>query len=546
MAMLRKGWRWQAVVVISGIALLAAIMGPTSNASAPGPAGVSAAKARTGRIAAGRMVHAQTSKRPFVPTKAQRQARTQAMAGLAEHIAPSLGAHTTAADVASSGGPQTGRLSPQAPGDFKVLKNSLINSTCSGCGQSSINEPSVTNNGRFVVETSNWNIAYTVHANQNPVPWSNQNPYSISSGFCCDQEVVYDAQRDVYLLLQLDYTSEGAATNGLALSIARGSTPTAWCTYKFAGAIGGGATDTPDFPKIALANNNAYVTWNDYPPNAGFARAGLARFPLDSLASCAGFSYNFITRTTEFTFALSQAKSSLDQFYWVSNWFLDGTTNGSNMRIFWWPENSGSYFFVTRAINAYTFGNVSCGSPNWCSRLDPRYESVIITRAEYRALANSAFAGDSIMEIATSAGPSGFSSGKNYVVYNYFKLNSLTYIGNDQTFSTSTNFAYPGCGVNVQGHVGCALAEGTNVPDGFVVLQDDVSPSQPWNYSYPVIGVNGASAWGDYIVTSPWNPQVGPFQTVLWRVNGSNVVQPYYIVWGRTRDTNGFNRWKAK
>ncbi len=541
----RNKWRWQFLAVISATAILATVLGAASNATAPGPAGVFTSLAKTGRIGAGRIVHPATSTRPFVPTKAQREARNRAMAGLAKHLAPPLGPHTTAADVTTSGGPGTNPSSAQAPGDFTVFKQSLVNSTCSGCGQASINEPTVANDGKVAVETSNWNIAYTLHANRGSVPWLNQNPYAFSSGFCCDQMVTYDPGRDVFLLLQLDYAGEGVASNGLALSVASGKTPTSWCTYKFAGAIGGGATDTPDFPKIAVANNNAYLTWNDYPPNSGFTQSGLARMPLDSLASCAGFSYNYLNRSTEFTFALSQANSSLDQFYWVSNWFLDGTTSGSNMRIFWWPENSGSYFGVTRGINPYTFGNVSCGSPNWCSRLDPRYEGVVITRAEYRGQANSAFAGDTLLEIATSAGPSGFSNGKNYVVYNYFKLNALSYIGNDQTYSTTTNFAYPGCGVNKYDHVGCAMADGTNAPGGLIVLQDDVNPTQPWGYNFLVGGINGASGWGDYIVTSPFNPGVGPFQTILWN-QGVSGVQPYYIVWGRARDANGYNRWKGK
>ncbi len=147
--------------------------------------------------------------------------------------------------------------------------------------------------------------------------------------------------------------------------------------------------------------------------------------------------------------------------------------------------------------------------------------------------------------MSTSAGPSGFSAGKNYVVYNYFKLNALSYIGSDQLYSTSTNFAYPGCGVNKYGHEGCAMMFGNNTPGGFILLKDDVNPVQPWGDSFILGGISGASAGGDYVVTSPWNPAVGPFETVLWNVNGS-AVQPYWVVWGRTRDANGYNRWKAK
>jgi hypothetical protein len=542
----RPKWRWPLLFVLVSLAIPATISVTSSNATAPGPAGVVSAQAQTGRIGPGRLVTPTQSAKPFVPTKAQLAARASAMAGLAKHKAPSLGRHTTVADVEVNGGPEVDPKVKQAPGDFKVHRQSLVNSTCSGCGQSVINEPSVANNGRFIVEASNWNIAYTTKGGAATIPWNNLSPYSFSSGFCCDQEVTYDPSRNIFLLLQLDYAGEGASSNGLALSVTSGNNPGSWCTYKFAGAIGGGATSTPDFPKIAVANNNVYLTWNEYPPNATFARSGLARMPIDSIATCAGFNYSYLTRTTEFTFALSKAGSSLDQFYWVSNWFLDGTTNGSNMRIFYWPENSGSYFYVTRAVNAYTFGNVACGgSPDWCNRLDPRYESVTITRAEYRAQASAGFAGDSILEIATSAGPSGFSNGKNYIVFNYFKLNALTYIGNDQLYSTSTNFGYPGCAVNVHGYTGCAMQEGTTAPGGFILLKDNLAPIQAWAYSFQIGGISPTNGGGDYVVTSPFNPAVGPFQTVLWRKNGATV-EPYYIVWGRTSESSAYKRWKGK
>ena len=349
----------------------------------------------------------------------------------------------------------------------------------------------------------------------------------------------------MFILLLLDYAGEGASTNGVTLSVARGTTPTSWCTYKFTGGnFGEGSTDTLDFAKIALSNNNLFLTWNDYPPNSGFRASGLARMPLDSLASCAGFSYTYLNRSTDFTFALAQQPSAHDKFYWVSNWFLDGTTSGRNLRIFSWADNSGSYSWATKAINPYTFGTAACGSPNWCSRLDPRYESVVITPAEYRAQHNSAFAGDQILEVAATAGPSSFSNGKNYVVYNYFKLNSLTYIGNDQTYNTSINFAYPGCAVNEKGYVGCALSQGLNAPGGIIILQDNVNPTQPWASNFVVSGISGASAWGDYNETNPWRPGGGPFETVLWNVNGSTV-QPYYIVWGRGSDNNDWLRWKS-
>ena len=95
-----------------------------------------------------------------------------------------------------------------------------------------------------------------------------------------------------------------------------------------------------------------------------------------------------------------------------------------------------------------------------------------------------------------------------------------------------------------KGYVGCAMAQGLNAPGGLIVLQDNVNPTQPWGYNFVVGGVSGASAWGDYVVTNPWRPSGGPFQTVLWNVN--NGVKPHYIVWGRESDRKDYARWKTK
>jgi hypothetical protein len=537
------GWRVRALAGAAlGLLLLGAVGAPAQAQNAGVPEGTVSRNAQTGSIGPGTVTEVLSSETSYIPTPAQIAAHERVMANKWRHVPPPLGPHTTALQVRGPGGTPTAAMAEEAATSFTVFKTSLINSTCSGCAQATVNEPTAANSGKTVVETSNWNIAYTLNGGAPSVVWGNLSPYSLSTGFCCDQEVVYNADRNIFLLLQLDYVSNGNSANGLALSIAHGLSPTSWCTYKFTGAsFGLGATDLLDFPKIAVSNNNAFLTWNDYNPSGAWTSSGLARFPLDSLASCAGFSFNFLNRGSEFTFALARTQTAHDQFYWVSNWMTDGTVNGQNLRIFWWPDNSGTYFWVTKGVNAYTFGTAAC---NWCGRLDPRYESVVITPAEYRAQANSAFAGDQILEVATTAGPSSFSNGNNYVVYNYFKLNSLAYIGNDQTFNTTNSFGYPGCNVNAKGYVGCAMVQGVN-PGGLIVLQDNVNPTQPWGYDFVIGGINSNNSWGDYVETNPWIPGGGPFQTVLWNLNGSTV-QPYYIVWGRGSDANDYGRWKSR
>jgi hypothetical protein len=520
--------------------------GPSGIAQAQtGVPGQVAAASRVGQVAAGRQVQAATSATPFVPTHAQAVQHAKLVALHNSLKAPASPSHTTKADVRGNPGPPTPASTGlrASPTSFSVLKHSNITASCAtDCAQSTVNEPDTAAAGADIVQTSNWDIADSTNGGSS---WVYQDPYTLQSGFCCDQTVVYQANRNRFLY-------EGLDSAGFTVGEAASKTPSSWCIYQFTPASFGGASgDLLDYPKISYDNNYLYVTWNEY-TGTTWDYSGLARMPLDSLDSCAGFSFNYITRNDTFTFGLTGPTSSLDTFYWVSDWYTNGTTSGANLRIYYWPENGTTYFFVDRAINAYTFGTASCASPdgvvtNFCSRLDARYETPWISRAEYRAEANSAFAGDSILGVAITAGPSSFDA-NNYTVYEYFKLNALSYIGNDQTFNTSENFVYAGCGVNEEGYVGCIMTDGGGSSDAFpgtfLLTQDNVSPTQPWAFDFVAAGAGNASAWGDYMVAQPYQPEIGAFIGTGWVVNSSGAVAPTVYVWGRGNDGNGYSRWK--
>lgn len=550
--------RWYVLAAAATASVLVAgLLGAaTGDAFSTAPAGTHSAAAKTGHVAAGRLVRAATSNKPFVPTKAQQAARARDMKMLAGLPKPPVGPHATASSVARLRGPQTSPATSNAPTTFTTFKNATIPASCSGsCAQSTVNEPDTANSGKFIVQTSNWDIAYTTNGGANPSTWQYQNPYSLSSGFCCDQTVTYIPSRDRFVYEGL--TLGSGSTQGITIATAASKTPTAWCTYHFdASSFGGTAGDLLDYPKIAYSNSNIYLTWNHY--NAAgnsWIDTGLARLPIDALASCAGFSYNYLTRNDNFTFGLTYGTSSLDTFYWVSNWYTSSAGSGTSERIYNWPENGTTYFFNDVSVSAYNFSGGSCASQdgvvtNWCSRLDPRWETAWISRAEYNAQANSAFAGDDILGVAITAGPGG-GDPFPYVIYEYFKLNSKSYIQTSATFNNGFAFAYAGCAPDAHGYVGCTMSWGGGTgttdyyPGGLILLQDNVNPTQPWAYSFNLSGSGNASNWGDYMVTQPFEPDVGPFITTEWAVNGSGAVVPHVVIWGRGSDGNGYKRWKS-
>src|SRR5690348_2619854 len=94
--------RWYVLAAAATASLLVAGLfgAATGDAFSTAPAGTHSAVAKTGHVAAGRVVHAQTSSKPFVPTKAQRAARARDMKMLASLAKAPVGPHTTAASVA--------------------------------------------------------------------------------------------------------------------------------------------------------------------------------------------------------------------------------------------------------------------------------------------------------------------------------------------------------------------------------------------------------------------------------------------------------------
>src|SRR5215831_1867833 len=122
------------LLFVAAAAVIAALVGRAGagpvSASNPGPAGAVRASVQTGHIGPGTHVKVQVSSHPFKPTAAQKAARQAAMAGLAKHVAPSMGRHTTTANVPKVGdpGPPTDVGGKQAATDLTVMKQSLINS----------------------------------------------------------------------------------------------------------------------------------------------------------------------------------------------------------------------------------------------------------------------------------------------------------------------------------------------------------------------------------------------------------------------------------
>ncbi|MET8181456.1 hypothetical protein [Streptomyces sp. NPDC005336] len=256
-----------------------------------------------------------------------------------------------------------------------VLRDSTIPASAVAGGASyvsSTQEPSTDANGPNIFQVGNW---YASRSLDSGATWTYLNPFTLfGSGFCCDQVTQYDAATgQQFWLLQYDdhLTIANAPASGSGAF-------TNWCSYEITPSWLGLADDNSlDYNDLTITNGNVNISTNVYPPGGTSAIAtGLLRLPKEAMSACAPISYNYLTRTDDFTFKLTPG--STDTLYWGSNW---GQSNGASFRVFAWPENSDTYAWWDRAVAPYVFmyrdDGQNCASSdgvvtNWCQFADSR------------------------------------------------------------------------------------------------------------------------------------------------------------------------------
>jgi hypothetical protein len=458
--------------------------------------------------------------------------------------------HPAPMTTAEGRGPEARRPNTPAPGDFDIYRDSVIPSggIDGGYGDSSFTmEASQGINGRFVFQTGNWYASRFDQDAPGGGAWQYLNPFSLfGSGFCCDQVTHYlpDWNQQYWLLL---------FGNGDVLANSPGTNLTNWCYYNIDASWWGldPSTYSLDYNDLAYTNY-VYVAVNLYGPSGGFG--SILRLPISAMNQCAGFSYNSYYDTSRFTFKM--ASGVTDTMYFGTNW---GGTNGSTFRVYSWPETSNSIGITDNNINSFNFETRNngqfCGSvdgvvTSWCNYNDSR------VKGAYLAKGVLGFSFD-----ATQGSGYAFP----YIQLEYFQQSNLAYLGSAQLFGSWGAFQYGSFAPNNNGDIGGAFSWGGGAsggPDyypgtGFLI-DDDFSPTQPWQEAYQIYGqgntctYGGILRWGDYTTVRPDYPAGYSWVGSGWGMVGGNCgasgayVAPHSVVFGRGRDATDVSRWIKK
>jgi hypothetical protein len=402
-----------------------------------------------------------------------------------------------------------------------------------------VGSPSAAGNGYVVFQTGNWFASLSMDGGKNFRYIDPRTAFNNTyGGFCCNQWVVYDPSRDLFLwaLLYAHDANQGdfklaAATTA---QVARGE----WMVWDFPA----GNDRQWEGLQLEVSPSYAYLSANQF-NLAGdtFLTAIVMRVPLDDLLAGGALSLDaYMTNN----FAPRLASGTGKIMYFASH------NSTSQIRIFQWDQLSTTVSVKDVNIPAWTDHGYSCVSPdggNWCGAADGRVQTGWIKDGTLTFMWNAANGGSFLHPYIDA------------VRLNTSDLSIVSGIqGQPLIYNTSNSFLYPSAVPNSRGDIGLAFyySNNTSDPNNYVYpslvgsLWDDFSNPPPgWQYyliaagkaspSYP----NGSprNAWGNYLSTRPFYPdglawQVGGWVLIGCGYDGGDCARPFYVIFGRERD----------
>lgn len=412
--------------------------------------------------------------------------------------------------------------SPLADSDFIIYRNSPLGNAAQN--KDYVNEPAAGTNGDFVFYTGNWYAARSTNGG-NTFTWVN--PWQGMPTFCCDQDVIYDPTRDIFIWYRQGLpNANGVNIFRLGISNDNGAN---WFFYDFM------PTDVDsswtnqwwDYPQLALTKDYLYISSNmfDNTNNCNgdncFTRAVLLELPLNGLRDHTNFGYGYYDSNL-YTFGLASGAKD-NTIYFATH------LSNSKLRIFGTTGGYPDVYIYDRDIPAWVSGSgYQCPSPdgnNWCSRLLSKVTGGYISNA--------------IGFMWTVRQGSGFPY--PYIYIAHFRIDNKNFIDNQILWNSVHAFTYPNAYPNNRGDIGIDffIGGGGINPNHIVGIDDDYTGYNQYNFRTTNWGTNGSLEWGDYIRVRPYIPA-----SKLWVATGftqqggttGGFTDPRYIIFGRERD----------
>jgi hypothetical protein len=381
---------------------------------------------------------------------------------------------------------------------------------------SSVNEPTAAASGDNVFVTGNWFASKSTTGGAN---FALVDPFtalpSAAGGFCCDQIVLYDRSRDIWIWL-LQYLETGGS-NVFRVAISKGSSFGSWYWWDFSPkGLNSAWTDMWfDYPDAALSTNHLYLTFNAFNTAGNWLRAFVFKLPLDALKNASNLGYQWWSTTTSGSLRLVQGASN--------NMYFASHNGGRKLRIHSWPDGSGTIGSFDVNVSAYSAGPYSAPGPGgveWLGRTDSRITGGWLTGTR---------AGFMWTAAAGSGRPF------PYVKVAIVDVVTRALIEQPDIWNQTSAFAYPAACPNAQGVVGVSLylGGGSRHPAHVVGFRD----GGVWRLAITRSSTHGPTegAWGDYLTVKRHQPQASEWVASGATMQGGSQrrnVEPRYVRFG--------------
>ncbi|MET7293113.1 hypothetical protein ABZS79_13410 [Streptomyces griseoloalbus] len=401
--------------------------------------------------------------------------------------------------------------------NVNLIENTGLDDLATSTNTSTVNETTAAASNSNIFVTGNWFAASTTNGGKS---WSHVDPFttlpSAAGGFCCDQVVVYEPSRDMWIWI-LQYISIPGGNNVFRVAISPGANPTAWHWWDFS-PVDLNATWTDlwfDYPDAAVSNNHLYVTFNVFRGDS-WERAVVFKMPLGELGAGGGLTYQWWTTTANGSLRLTQGATD-------SMFFADHNS-GTTLRIHGWPDGSATVGTFEVQVSPWSAGPYSAPGPDgadWLGRLDPRITGAWVsgTRAGF----------------LWSAAPR---SGRPMTYVKGAVVDVTTQLLVEQTdiWNAESAFAYPAACPNNAGVIGVSLfiGGGPRHPSHVVGFRD----GGEWRLATTRASSNGPSestTWGDYLTCRRHSPNSAQWVASGFTLQGGTErtnVEPQYVHFG--------------
>lgn len=402
-----------------------------------------------------------------------------------------------------------------------------------------VGSPSAAANGSVVFQAGNWFASLSIDGGKSFRYIDPRTAFGNTyGGFCCNQWVVYDPSRDLFLWALLYTPNAEQGSFKLAAANTSQVARSEWTVWDFPAGI----NHRWEGLQLEVSPSYAYLSVDQFNlPGDTFLSAMVMRIPLDDLLASGALNLDAY-QTSNFAPRLASGTGRI--MYFAAH------NSTSQIRVFQWDQLSTTVNVKDVNIPTWVDHGYKCISPdgsNWCGSADGRVQTGWVK-------------GDTVTFMWNAANGGGYS----YPYIDAVTLNTadLSVVsgnrGRPLVFSQTYSMLYPSAVANARGDIGLAFyySNNTTKPGDYIYpslvgsIWDDFS-SPPPGWEFYVIATGKASpanpdgsprnVWGNYLSTRPFYPnalawQVGGYVLSGCGYDGGDCAKPFYSIFGRERD----------